>query len=1072
MHSNFRHDQRSGMIVSLLAVLAPAVLGAGMVIPAQAQTSPIAFPAPATFAADYCNPYPCSDSTVAVATGDFNGDGKLDVVTLGSGSYLDVMLGNGDGTFQTPITNNVAVSNDFLEAIAVGDFNGDHLLDVAIWAQNANTGNAEVHIYLGHGTGTFTYSNTYSAPASGNTNPGPNSIVAEDVNGDGKIDLVAMTPYNGVFVFLGNGDGTFQTPLPNTTVCTDSIGVCQSIAVADLNGDGKPDAAVQSGGTAGGGISILLGNGDGTFGTGTFYPVAISGVIADGGIAIGDVNGDKKPDVVVASSSVTAIVYLNQGSGTFKVSGTVGSVALNPTNNVVLADINNDKKLDIIVPDGFGNVLTFYGKGNGTFTTAPWYPLQACNDCSNFLVAIGDFNADGTPDLLASNGSNTTTVSLGRGDGTFETSQLYAYGSLTANNIVAADFNGDGFPDIAQAIIGDASKIGINLGSSHGVLGATSLFTPGSCGNNYVEWIATGDVNGDGKADLVAALQDASFAGCQNNTIAVLEGLGTGKFKAAAYYPTGSTTQEQVIYLVDVNGDGKLDIVTGNADGSISVLLNKGNGTYDPGVLNTGLTSVFHYGVYLTFADFNGDGKIDVAATAYANSPAALYVLPGNGDGTFGTPIETAPSFYPYNLVAADFNKDGKADLLVTGEIPGCPVSSLGYAFLEGNGNGTFAEAPTVCMNFSGPQVPMVADLNGDGNLDVVIPYTNGNGLPPGPAILEGKGDGTFTTLQDFYNGRGANSAAIADFNGDGMPDIALMNTGNFVPGFISIMFNSTQPVSVSPLLVNFGVVNVGASKAETIILTNNQSSALAITSITKGGTDPGEFTEANNCGASRLPGHDCTITVTAKPTVAGAQTATLSIKDGAGTQTVQLVIDNPVPVITSLSPNTAIAGGAGFTITVTGKNFVSTSVVKWAGSARATTFVSATELTATILATDVAKGGTFAVTVDSPAPGGGTSGASNFVVDNPVPTLTSISPSSATHGGATFTLTATGTNFVVGSVIEWKGVKLTTTHVSSTTLTATVPSSDIKTAGTAAVTVVNLTPGGGTSAAKTFTIN
>ncbi len=1072
MNLNYRQGEGSGMIVSLLGMLAAAVISAGVVTPVQAQTYPIAFPAPATFAADYCNPYPCSDSTVGVAAGDFNGDGKLDVVTLGSGSYLDVMLGNGDGTFQTPITNNVAVSNVFLEAIAVGDFNGDHLLDVAIWAENANTGNAEVHIYLGNGTGTFTYANTYSAPASGNTNPGPNSIVAEDVNGDGKIDLVAMTPYNGVFIFLGNGDGTFQAPLPNTTVCTDAIGNCGSVAVGDLNGDGKPDLALQSNGTTGGGMTILLNTGNGTFGTPTYYPVAISGVYAGAGIAIGDVNGDKKPDVVVAGGSVSAIVYLNQGSGTFKVSGTVGSVALNPTNNVVLADINNDKKLDIIVPDGFGNVLTFYGKGNGTFTTGPWYPLQACNDCSNFLVAIGDFNADGTPDLLASNGSNTTTVSLGRGDGTFQTSQLYAYGSLTANNIVAADFNGDGFPDIAQSIIGDSSKIGVNLGSSHGVLGVTSLFTPGSCGNNYVEWIATGDVNGDGKADLVAALQDASFAGCQNNTIAVLEGLGTGKFKPSVYYPTGSTAQEQVIYLVDVNGDGKLDIVTGNADGSISVLLNKGNGTYDPGVLNTGLTSVFHYGVYLTFADFNGDGKIDIAATAYANSPAALYVLPGNGDGTFGTPIETAPSFYPYNLVAADFNKDGKADLLVTGEIPGCPFSSIGYAFLEGNGNGTFTEAPTVCVDFGGPQVPVVADLNGDGNLDVVIPYTNGNGVPPGPAILEGKGDGTFTNLQGFYNGRGAVSVAIADFNGDGMPDVALMNTGNFVPGFISIMFNSTQPVSVSPLLVNFGSVAVGASKAETVILTNDQSTALAITSITLGGTDPGEFKETNNCGTSRLPGHDCTITVTAKPTVFGAQTATLSIKDGAGTQTVQLVIDNPIPVITSLSPNTAIAGGAGFTITVTGKNFVSTSAVKWAGSARATTFVSATELTATILATDIAKGGTFAVSVTSPAPGGGTSGNSNFVVDNPVPTLTSISPSSTTHGGAPFTLTATGTNYVVGSVIEWKGVKLTTTHVSSTTLTATVPSNDIKTAGTAAVTVVNLTPGGGTSAAKTFTIN
>jgi hypothetical protein len=1068
MNSNSRQGKGSGMIVSLLGILAAVVMSAGVVTPVQAQTYPIAFPAPATFDTDYCNPYPCGDATVAVATGDFNGDGKLDVVTLSSSSYLNVMLGNGDGTFQTAITLNIAVSNLFPEAIAVGDFNGDHLLDVALWAENANTGNLEVHIYLGNGTGSLTYTDTYPAAASGNTNPGPNSIVAEDVNGDGKLDLVAMTPYNGVFVFLGNGDGTFQVPLPNTTVCTDAIGNCGSVAVGDLNDDGKPDLALQSSS----GMTILLNTGNGTFGTPTYYPVGISGVYEGAGIAIGDVNGDKKPDVVIAGGSVSAIVYLNQGSGTFKVSGTVGSVALNPTNNVVLADINNDKKLDIVVPDGLGDVLTFYGKGNGTFTTGPEYPLQACNDCSNFLVAIGDFNNDGTPDLLATNGFNTTSVSLGRGDGTFQTSQLYAYSSLSATNIVTADFNGDGFPDIAQSIVGDSSKLGINLGSSHGVLGATSLITPGSCANNYVEWIATGDVNGDGKADLVAALQDASFAGCQNNTVAVLEGLGTGKFKASAYYPTGSTAQEQIIYLVDVNGDGKLDIVTGNADGSISVLLNKGNGTYDPGVLNTGLTSVFNYGVYLTFADFNGDGKIDIAASGYVNQPAALYVLPGNGNGTFGTPIETAPSFYPYTLVAADFNKDGKADLLVTGEIPGCPVDSQGYAFLEGNGNGTFTPAPSVCMDFSGPQVPIVADLNGDGNLDVVIPYTNQNLIPPGPAILQGKGDGTFTSLQDFYNGRGAVSAAIADFNGDGMPDVALVNTGSFVPSFISIMFNSTQPVSISPLLVNFGAVNVGASKAETIILTNNQSEALTITSITKGGTDPGDFTETNNCGTSRLPGHNCTITVTAKPTVAGAQTATLTIEDGAGTQTVQLVIDNPVPAITSLSPNTAIAGGAGFTITVTGKNFVSASVVRWAGAARATTFVSATELTATILATDIAKGGTFAVTVNNPAPGGGTSGNSNFVVDNPVPTLTSISPSSATHGGAAFTLTATGTNYVVGSVIDWKGVKLTTTHVSSTTLTATVPAADIKTAGTASVTVVNLTPGGGTSTAKTFTIN
>jgi hypothetical protein len=156
----------------------------------------------------------------------------------------------------------------------------------------------------------------------------------------------------------------------------------------------------------------------------------------------------------------------------------------------------------------------------------------------------------------------------------------------------------------------------------------------------------------------------------------------------------------------------------------------------------------------------------------------------------------------------------------------------------------------------------------------------------------------------------------------------------------------------------------------------------------------------------------------------------------------------------------------------VNGTGFINASVVDWAGSPRATTFVSATEITATINAADIAKGGTFKVTVINPAPGGGTSAASNFVVDDPVPTLISISPSSATHGGAAFTLTATGTNYVSNSVIEWNGVKLITKYVGSTTLTATVPAADIKTAGTASVTVVNPAPGGGTSAAKTFTIN
>ena len=886
MKSNHFQAKRSGMVATLPIMLAAGLIFAGVVVPAQAQN--IAFPAPRTFAADYCNPYPCGDSTVAVATGDFNGDGKLDVVTLDYGSHLNVMLGNGDGTFQAPITLDISLGNFFPEAIAVGDFNGDHLLDVAVWAGYNNPIGTQVNIYLGNGTGSLTFSGTYAAPNSGTFNPGPNSLVVADVNGNGKLDLVALTPYNGVFIFMGKGDGTFQAPVAYATGCTTGTGACGALAVGDLNGDGKPDLALEANETTGGGISILLNNGTGGFGTATYYPVGLGGVFAGGGIAIGDVNGDKKPDVVVGGASVTAIVYLNQGAGTFAVKGTVGSVPLYATNNVVLADINNDKKLDIIVPDGFGDVFTFYGTGKGTFTTGPAYPLQAQENGGNYLVAVGNFNGDGTLDLLDTNGLDTNTVSLGRGDGTFQTNQLYAYNTtLVTNNIVTADFNGDGFPDIAQSSGGVNGKIGINLGSSHGVLGKTSLVTVSTCLNNAVEWIATGDVNGDGKADIVATMQDASFAGCQNNKVAVLAGLGTGTFKAAVYYPTGSTAQEQIVYLVDVNGDGKLDIVTENADGTISVLLNKGNGTYNAGVLDTGMTGINALPNYLTFADFNGDGKMDIAVATNGNI-SAVYVLPGNGDGTFGTPIKTATPYYPITLAAADFNKDGKADLLVTTTANGCTNGDRGYAFLQGNGNGTFSPGSLNCLPYQSPLIPIVADLNGDGKLDVVIP-NSGGAIPTGPAILQGNGDGTFTSSEISYSGRWVTSAVVADFNGDGMPDIALVNAVTFNPEFLTVMFNSTQPVSISPLKLNCGSVTVGTKKAETVILTNDQKTSLAITSVTVGGTDPGDFSAKSGCGTSRKAGWDCTITVTFTPSVIGARSATLNIKDAVGTQTVQL---------------------------------------------------------------------------------------------------------------------------------------------------------------------------------------
>jgi hypothetical protein len=171
------------------------------------------------------------------------------------------------------------------------------------------------------------------------------------------------------------------------------------------------------------------------------------------------------------------------------------------------------------------------------------------------------------------------------------------------------------------------------------------------------------------------------------------------------------------------------------------------------------------------------------------------------------------------------------------------------------------------------------------------------------------------------------------------------------------------------------------------------------------------------------------------------------------------------------LSPTTATAGGAGFTLTLTGTNFVAGTVVKWNGVALATTVVSGTQLTAVVPAIDIAVGGTAAVTVLNSAPGGGVSAAITFTINDPLPTLGSLSPTTATAGGAAFTLTLTGTNFLAGTVVEWNGVALATTIVSATQVTALVPAGDLTTGGAILVTVFNPLPGGGTSPALTLTI-
>jgi len=180
----------------------------------------------------------------------------------------------------------------------------------------------------------------------------------------------------------------------------------------------------------------------------------------------------------------------------------------------------------------------------------------------------------------------------------------------------------------------------------------------------------------------------------------------------------------------------------------------------------------------------------------------------------------------------------------------------------------------------------------------------------------------------------------------------------------------------------------------------------------------------------------------------------------------------NPVPILSSVSPTAAAAGGAGFTLTANGTGFMSGSTVHWNGAARATAFVSGTQLTAVIPASDIASAGTAQVTVVSPTPGGGSSSPVTFTIGNAAPVVSSLSPAKVIVGSAAFELTVNGSAFVSGATVHWNGTPRTTTFVDSTVLRAAIAAADVATAGSAQVTVVNPSPGGGTSAAIAFVVD
>ncbi len=300
--------------------------------------------------------------------------------------------------------------------------------------------------------------------------------------------------------------------------------------------------------------------------------------------------------------------------------------------------------------------------------------------------------------------------------------------------------------------------------------------------------------------------------------------------------------------------------------------------------------------------------------------------------------------------------------------------------------------------------------------------------------------------------------------------DIASAGTANVVvqspaPGGGSSPASTFTINNPAPAITNLSPNSATAGGAAFILTVNGTGFVSTSTVWWNGAQRTTQFVSATQLTAS--------ITASDIASAGSANAVVQNPAPGGGSSPAAIfAINNPIPAITSLSPASATAGGAAFTLTVNGTGFVSTSTVWWNGAQRTTQFVSATQLTASITAADIALAGTANVVVQNPAPGGGSSPAATFTINNPAPTITSLNPSSVTAGGAAFALTVNGTSFVSASTVWWNGAQRTTQFVSATQLTASITAADIASAGTANVVVQNPAPGGGSSPAATFTIN
>ncbi|MGB6158052.1 MAG: FG-GAP-like repeat-containing protein [Acidobacteriaceae bacterium] len=726
-----------------------------------------------------------TNSPQAVAVGDFNGDGIPDLAVSAGGPSqpLVIFLGNTNGTYTT--LPGPSVFTYSFGPIVVADFNGDGKQDMAVL--NANS--SAVTILLGNGDGTFTVS--ASSPATGSS---PNQLAVGDFNGDGIPDLAVTNDLtNTVLIFLGNGDGTF-TAVPSSPAVGDSP---YAIAGGDFNGDGILDLAVTD--TSDDVVSILLGKGDGTFAAATSLHCGSSG----SPIAAADFNGDGRLDLAVgvvgtngASDSLTILEGNGDGTFTSPAPGTVASS--NSISSLYVGDFNADGIPDLVLTNSnSGRLTVFLGNGRDSFTATAMAVSEALNSAH---LAVGDLNGDGTTDLVvAVSGSGSALVFF-----TEPTETATATANITLPNagqhLVDASYGGD--PNYNPSVSGTTPLWGLppatttTLTMSSGGIPVTSV-APGS----VVTLTATVQAGATPVTQGQVNFCDASATHCTDihllRTVA-LSGSGTATFK---FVPGPGVNTYKAEFVQDGYGltstSATLTLTVGPAPTPVYSDTTGLSFSGEPG----------DYSLSATVVGYGGPaaptGNISFLDTSFGNTALATAAL-GPGTGGLGWLVAQTPAAAssPFFEAAGDFNGDGIQDLAVFW-INGSSEyfeGTIAVTVFFGKGDGTFTTGPTTQTQIALDDIAafvVAGDFNGDGKTDLAVLSTPYVTSAVSVTTLLGNGDGTFTTSVsspinyppqdggDYISG----TMVAADFNGDGKLDLAVV--GDYVGGGISILLGN-----------------------------------------------------------------------------------------------------------------------------------------------------------------------------------------------------------------------------------------------------------------------------------------